>query len=121
MISIEKGSVLIYRVFDIAEEIDLHKVELLLKSESSRSRLRFTLPPRQVVIMRNAPVTLSMGESEVVLHDRSFKAEVFAKIWDYGVLSLMFQIAIPAGATWESLVDIASRIEIDTLIDESIT
>lgn len=119
MVSIDKGSVLIYRVFDIAEEIDLHKVEILLKSESSRSRLRFTLPPRQVVIMRNAPVTLSMGETEVVLHDRSFKAEIFAKIWDYGVLSLMFQIAIPPGSTWESLVDIASRIEIDTLIDES--
>jgi hypothetical protein len=119
MISIEKGSVLIYRVFDIAEEIDLHRVEELLKSESSRSRLRFTLPPRQVVIMRNAPVTLSLGETEVNLQDRTYKAEVFAKIWDYGVLSLMFQINLQPGTQWDPLVELASKIEIDTLIDEA--
>ena len=53
-VKIQKGSILIYRVFDVAEEVNLSRVEELLKSENSKARLKFTRTPRQVVIMRNA-------------------------------------------------------------------
>lgn len=122
MVKIQKGSILIYRVFDIAEEINLHRVEELLSSPiqgAVRSRLKFTLTPRQTIIMRNAPVTMSLGESELTFQNETVKAEVFVKIWDYGVLSVMFQIPIPAGTKWETLVDISAHLEKDTLIDEA--
>ena len=119
MVTIQKGSVLIYRVFDIAEEVNLSKVEELLQAESSRSRLRFTLSPKQVVIMRNAPVMVSLGETDLTILDQSVKAEVFAKIFDYGVLSIHFQVPIPAGTPWEQLVALSAKIESDTLIDEA--
>ncbi len=118
MITVQKGSVLIYRVFDIAEEVNLQRVEEVLRSGGSGARLRFTLSPKQVVIMRNAPVTLSMGETEISLHGITHRAEVFAKIWDYGVLSILFQIPLEAGTDWDALVDLASKIELDTQIDE---
>lgn len=119
MVSINKGSILIYRVFDIAEEINLQEVERIFSSQAASSRLRFLLSPRQVVIMRNAPVTVSLGESELTLLDRQVKAEVFAKFWDYGVLSLQFQIPIEPGSSWATLVDWGARIELDTLLDEA--
>ena len=50
MIQVKKGSVLIYRVFDVAEEVDLIHVEALIKSETIRARLKFTRSPRQVVM-----------------------------------------------------------------------
>jgi len=115
MINIKKGSILLYRVFDIAEEIDLTRAEALFKADGTR--LKFTLSPRQVVIMRNAPVTFSLGESEITVHDRVYKAEVFAKIWDYGVLSILFQIPIESGTHWDQLVDLGAKIEIDTSVD----
>jgi len=121
-VSIQKGSILIYRIFDIAEEINLPRVEELLSSpvhSAARSRLKFTLTPRQTIIMRNAPVTLGLGESELNLQNQSVKAEVFAKLWDYGVLSIMFQVPIPVGTKWEQLVDISAQLEQDTLIDEA--
>ncbi len=119
MVRIEKGSILIYRVFDIAEEVNLSRVEELLTSEGTRARLRFTLTPRQVVIMRNAPVTMSLGETDLTLHNKSLKVEAFAKIWDYGVLSIMFQVPIEAGTDWDALVETSARLETDTLIDEA--
>ena len=122
MIKIKKGSILIYRVFDIAEEINLPRVEELLSSplkSTVRSRLKFTLTPRQTIIMRNAPVTLGLGESELMFQNDSVKAEVFAKIWDYGVVSIMFQIPIAEGTEWESLINISAKLEQDTLIDEA--
>jgi hypothetical protein len=119
MVSIQKGSILIYRVFDIAEEINLLQVERIFSSQAASSRLRFLLSPRQVVIMRNAPVTLSLGETELTLLDRQVKADVFAKFWDYGVLSLQFQIPIEPGSSWGTMVDWGARIELDTLVDEA--
>jgi hypothetical protein len=119
MVSVQKGSILIYRVFDVAEEVNLSRVEELLTTEGSRARLRFTLTPRQVVIMRNAPVTMALGETDLTLQDRNVKVEVFAKIWDYGVLSILFQVPITPGTDWNTLVDMSARIENDTLIDEA--
>jgi hypothetical protein len=121
MIQIKKGSILIYRVFDIAEEVNLGRVEDLLNSpgRTARSRLKFTLNPRQTIIMRNAPITLGLGESEFSFHHLSVKAEISAKIWDYGVMSILFQIPIPENTSWENLIDFSAKIEQDTLIDES--
>jgi len=119
MVRIQKGSVLIYRVFDIAEEVNLSRVEELLTREVSRSRLRFTLTPRQVVIMRNAPVTIALGETDLTFHSQNLKVEVFAKFWDYGVLSILFQVPIEAGTEWNTLVETGARLETDTLIDEA--
>ena len=119
MVRVQKGSILIYRLFDVAEEINLSKVEELLKSESNGSRLKFTRSPRQAVIMRNAPVTLSLGESDLSLNDQSQKVEAFAKIWDYGVISIQFQVPIPTDMAWEDLINISAKIEQDSLIDEA--
>lgn len=122
MVKIKKGSILIYRVFDVAEEINLHHVEELLSSPNRgavRSRLKFTLSPRQTIIMRNAPITLELGESELMFQNVPVKAEVFVKIWDYGVVSIMFQIPIPTGTKWEDLINISAQLEQDTLIDEA--
>ena len=119
MVKIQKGSILIYRLFDVAEEINLSKVEELLKSDSNGSRLKFTRSPRQAVIMRNAPVTLSLGESSLALQDQEHKVEAFAKIWDYGVMSIQFQVAIEPGTGWEDLINMSAKMEQDTLIDEA--
>jgi len=119
MIQIRKGSVLIYRVFDVAEEVDLVHVEALIKSENIRARLKFTRSPRQVVIMRNAPVILSLGEQEVAFDQTKLKVEVHAKIWDYGVISILFQIPIQEGSSWEQLIELATRIDQDKLMDQA--
>lgn len=122
MVKIKKGSILIYRVFDVAEEINLHHVEELLSSPNKsavRSRLKFTLNPRQNIIMRNAPITLNVGESELMFQNETVKAEVFVKIWDYGVISIMFQIPIAEGTKWDTLINISAQLEKDTLIDEA--
>jgi hypothetical protein len=69
--------------------------------------------------MRNAPVTLSLGEAEINVLDRTVKAEVYAKFWDYGVLSLQFQVPIERGSNWSQMVEWGARIELDTLVDHA--
>lgn len=123
-ISIQRGKILIYRVFDVAEEIDLHKVERIL-SAGGESRLKLSQTSSQAVLIRNAPVRLSLGDSELRISDRSVRAETFATVWDYGVVSFSFQLPISAGTRWTDLVRIGEAINetgstgrIDNDIDE---
>ncbi len=118
-LNIKKGSILIYRVFDVAEEANLSQIEEQLKSTATRARLRFTSGPRQAVIMANAPVTLSLGESDINLLGKTARIETFAKIWDYGVVSILFQIPITPGTSWEELINLSAKLEQDTFIDDS--
>lgn len=117
-VTIQKGAILIYRVFDIAEEVNLSKVESIFKNQNEQSRLTLTRTPRQGVIMRNAPVILNLGESELNLLGERKLYQTSAKIWDYGVLSVMFQIPITEGTPFDQLTQVAAEIEASSQIDD---
>lgn len=110
-ITISKGAVLIYRVFDVAEEINLNEVERVLSQASQKERLRLARRPRHAIIMRNAPVSLILGECHVRIGEREYTVEVSAKVWDYGVISILLQLVIPPGTDWKNLVRLSVEVE----------
>ena len=114
---INAGTILIYRVFDIAEEIDLARVDALLTERARLGRLQLKRDPRKSIIVRDAPLSLRLEDTSLRLAEKFYAAEVIAKFWPYGVLTLQFQIPIPEGTSWEQLVDIAAVIENDRDID----
>jgi hypothetical protein len=107
---INQGSILVYRVFDIADEIDLVAVEKALHQEKGKSRLEFVKKGRYAVVMRNAPIRLELGEIPLKIKNETVQAKAFATVWDYGVLSIVFQIPIQIGTSWRRLVTQASVI-----------
>ncbi|MBN8554099.1 MAG: hypothetical protein J0L93_01525 [Deltaproteobacteria bacterium] len=121
-IFIEKGSILIYRVFDVAEEIDLKKVEALLR-QGGDLRLELAARNRNAVVVRNAPVRFGLDEVEFKLKDFNYRAETTATVWDYGAVSIAFQIPISKGTDWKSLLNLSSLLnapsEIVTAIDQA--
>lgn len=119
MVKINRGSILVYRVFDVAEEVNLSIVEESLKNAPGGGRLNLTRTPRQLVIMRNAPVTIGLGEFELNLDSQVQKIEAFAKIYDYGVISIHFQIPIFPKTTWEELIQFSAKLEQDTSLDDA--
>jgi hypothetical protein len=118
-VSIDKGYILIYRLLDIAEEIDLAAAERILKERTGLSRLRLTRSTRQAFQIRNAPILVSLGETNVRTGTQTHRAETYAKIWEYGVISFQFQLQIPPGTSWSDLVGWASIIELDSSFDEA--
>lgn len=117
-VAIEKGYVFVYRILDVAEEIDLAAVERLLKERGGLSRLRIARSTRQAFHMRNAPVSLALGPCRVRVGDEAHDCELFAKLWDYGILSLQFQIPLAPGTAWPALVRLAALIEDKSDFDE---
>ncbi len=109
---IQKGRILVYRVFDIGEEIDLEKVERLL-TDGSPSRSKFTLKKtdRQAVIVSNDPLAVNLGAYKFSAKNFDFNSEISAKIWEFGTLSLTFDFTIPAGFSISQLKEYSSIIQ----------
>jgi hypothetical protein len=117
-VSIDRGRIIVYRIFDIAEEIDIGAVQELVKSTHGSSRLAMARSIGHALVIRNAPITLTLAAAPVRLGGQSMAAERFARIWDYGVISMQFHLPIRAGTTWEELVRLAALAEDDNDFDE---
>jgi hypothetical protein len=120
-VSIEKGHVLVYRVFDVAEEIDLglvEKIAVAFESTGKKERLRFVRQSRHAMVMRNAPVVVNIGDTDFTLGNTTIRAETIAKIWDYGVISVILQIPIAPGTRWNDLLLLSALIENSSLVDD---
>jgi len=111
-----KGKVLIYRLFDIAEEINLITAESVLASESRQRRLQMVRGPRQALVMRNAPVRVHLGQIDLSPSENlsnslsSTTLEVTATFWDYGVASILFEATIQEGTNWRHLIELSSEL-----------
>lgn len=117
-IKVKKGKILLYRVFDIGDEIDLEKVEALFEDKKLKERFKLDRKHNMSLIISKSPVSVQLGALDVKIMDIVQSCELVAKVWHFGTVSLCFQIPIFEGTTWDELIKIASWIEKDTAIDE---
>lgn len=123
-LNIKKGTIFVYRVYDIAHEIDLRLAQQGLEKRSgaeSVRRYQLKKDPFRTIIMREAPLILSGGEEEITINvngqDRAFKSNIEVKVWDYGVLSFSYRIDF-SDVRWKELVVLGSILDSDSVIDE---
>lgn len=110
--TITKGRILVYRAYDVGEEIDLEKAEkILTEIPTSRSKFRLKKMNRQAVIVSNDPLSITLGPYSYIDQGKEFNCEMSAKLWDFGSLSLTFEYAIPEGTTIDQLRAMGSMIQ----------
>ncbi len=116
-VSIQRGKILLYRVFDVGNEIDLEKASLTL--EQGLSPLRFRLKKEsRAIIINNAPLTVSIGLWQYSHGNRTFDVEVVGKIWYFGAISITFHVQIPSMTDLQDFVPLAMAIENDPKFTE---
>ncbi len=86
------GGILIYRLYDVAWDIDLAKVEKKVNEYRRQSidRKRFSKAFEFV----NPPLSLKLKTFEKTLDGRQYPVNVYAKAYDYGVLTIIFEIPV---------------------------
>ena len=110
--TITKGRILVYRVFDIGEEVNLEKAEKILdEATTSRSKFRLKKINRQAVIVSNDPLSILLGTYSYIDQGVEFNCEISAKLWDFGTLSITFEYLIPKGITIEELRTLSQAIQ----------
>lgn len=126
---VTKGSIFIYRMFDIAHEIDLKKAQPLLDkktegTETTLKRFKLQRDPHRTIIMRDPPLLFTSPEEDlsVTLADNNafkLKNSLQIKLWDYGVLSICFKLELPSSLNWLDLIKIGSFLDNNAAIDEA--
>ncbi|MEK6531878.1 MAG: hypothetical protein AABZ23_05220 [Deltaproteobacteria bacterium] len=115
--SIKKGRIIIYRLFDAAQEINLAMIELKEKEGAKRLKLSKT-PYMKAIEIANPPLSFDLKPFSKRLFDREVKIQVIAKAFDFGVISIAFDVPVPEGATFAELEATSRALEGDPSINE---
>jgi len=91
------GSIVAYRLFDIAYAIDLPAAEALWTERSCASslRARLTTAPAKALAFGVAPVEIALAPVTLSLGAGTVTAAVTARLYDFGVVT--FAVRLPAG------------------------
>ncbi len=104
---VEDGEVLVYRLFDVADAVDLARAEPLvgtarLAMEGAQSRTALEFP--------RAPLLVSLGEREVPLPGGPRRAAASVHVFDYGVVSVRYRLPVAPGTPLAALVPLCEAL-----------
>ena len=88
---IQSGKILIYKLYDIAYEIDLLQVEQKLKREAKRLKIE-RKPFSKAFEFANPPVAFQLKGIEKEIDGRKCNINVYSKAYEFGVVSIIFEI-----------------------------
>ncbi len=107
-----EGVVLVYRLFDVADAIDLVAAEEAVAAPKSRLRLEGSQSGSALEFPR-PPLHLRLGPREIPLASGPRRVEASAHVYDYGVLSIRYELPIAPGAALADLVPLAEELFVD--------
>ena len=106
------GAVLVYRLFDVADAIDLVAAEKAVAAPKSRLRLAGG-QSGSALELPQPPLHLRLGPREVPLASGARRAEASARVFEYGVVSVRYQLPIAPGTSLAELVPLAEELFVD--------
>jgi hypothetical protein len=98
--------VLVYRLFDVADAVDLARAEALAAAPAGRLRIDRAGSASAIEFPR-PPLHLALGQRELDLPGGRVTATATAHLFDYGVVSVRHAIPVAPGTTLEALVPMA--------------
>lgn len=114
-------TVLLYRLYDLAEEINLELVEGLLSVAKTTTRLRLSRIPTKSIHIENPPVGVELGGDTMELAGVRYRVKYFARIYDLGVVSVIMRIELPREADYEQVKRVALDLEKESDYEELFT
>jgi hypothetical protein len=108
---VQDGTLRVYRLFDVADAVDLVRAQALASGPASRLRLEGVHSGAAVQIPR-PPLHLALGRREVPLASGPREAEASIHLFEYGVASVLYKLPIPPGTALEELVPLAEELAV---------
>jgi hypothetical protein len=118
-IVIQRGCILAYRIFDVCDEIALDTAEGLLADAPGRRRVRFTRDGEQAMQFAAPPLDIELGKRTLDLAvQHGAELSLSARFFDYGAVSVEFELRIPAGTRAEDLLPLCDELYESTRLEE---
>jgi hypothetical protein len=109
---ISDGTVYVYRLFDVADAVDLAAAEEAAGAPKSRLRLAGAQSASALEFPR-PPLHLALGARELPLSSGARSAQTSAHVYDYGVVSILYKLPIAPGSTLADLVPLAEELFVE--------
>jgi hypothetical protein len=108
---VQRGCILAYRVFDVADEINLDEAERLLADAPGKRRVILRRDAAQVLEFTAPPVDIEIGKRTLGLTTReAVEALLSVRFFDYGAVSVEFELDIAPGTELASLIPLCSEV-----------
>jgi hypothetical protein len=109
---VEDGEVLVYRLFDVADAVDLQQAEVAAAAPKSRLRLSGVQSATAIEFPR-PPLYVGLGKRSLPLATGPREAELNARVFDYGVVSICYRLRIDPGTPLGELVPLAEELFVE--------
>ena len=104
-----------YRLLDVGYSISLDRA-LDLLATSAPERVRPVRGEAAALQIQNPPVSVILGGERLTLQGRAYDAEVAARIFDFGVVSLCLRVQAPPEIEWDAYAEFGSAVDADAVI-----
>ena len=104
------GEAIVYRLFDVGYGIALDRAADLLAS-SGPERRRPSRGEAQTIQIPNPPVTVGLGSESIEIDGRPVEAEVSARVFDFGVVSLRARATAHTGLGWNAFAGWGAAVQ----------
>ncbi len=111
------GAAIVYRLYDVGYGIALDRAGDLLAGQGPE-RVRPVRGEGQAIQIPNPPITVILGTENVVVGTWRGDAEVSARIFDFGVVSLRVRIPLPGELGWREFAAFGQALEQESSLQE---
>lgn len=114
--AVAKGSILAYRVLDVGELVAIEAAEELVPSAR---RVIIGGPPVEGAVIAVRPLEFAMPERELVVPGipGPLRARVTARIFEFGAISILFEIPIEPGTELSALTPVCAALYESPVLD----
>lgn len=112
-----KGSVLCFRIFDVATEIDLGKAREVLTTLGQSEEFKLRKSSRSMVI-KEAPLVVSLGAWEEKILDTVWEVTAFGKLFNFGALSITLRFDIKKPCPTGQIRELAAFLDQSSYIQD---
>jgi hypothetical protein len=103
---IEAGTLTIYQLYDVGDEIDLNLAQnCLAQTKAYRSS-----PPRvrqsKSIEIAQPPLRVELGTVTLALEGMSFDGKLHASIYDLGAVAIAAELSLPQPTSWATVADL---------------
>ena len=106
----EDATCIVYRLFDVADEIDLDLAETLLAGAARR--LKLSRERSEYLEIPRAPLAIELGRREVAGQSgRLFQCTAHARLFSFGAVSIRYEIPPITSADAASLAGLVREVE----------
>jgi|CXWL01.1.fsa_nt_gi hypothetical protein len=120
MFRVQNGQVLCYRLYDIADRIDLEKAGAVLLTDTRRVTLKRA--GSEFIQLSNPPIHVSFGKRSLALKGGVHEVEVGGNLFDHGAISIIVTVPIASGTDFEALIPFCDELydspEVDKVCEE---